>query len=387
MSFPLRPTVAEIDLSALRHNYLQAKRLSGKKTKILAIVKADAYGHGAVMISQELERLKVDYLGVALLEEALELRKGGVKTPIMILGGVYSGQADKIIKHRFIPAIFDLSMARELNHAALKQKTKARVHIKIDTGMGRLGILPEDSSRFFAAIKKLPHLEVDGIFSHLSVASQENNQEAAFTREQLNSFYRTIDSCREAGIHPPYLHLANSAFIMKDNQDKFNLVRPGIMLYGSYPCPIPDKTVQLKPVMRLKSRILQLKKLSKGHSVSYGRTFICQRETLVAVVPIGYADGYSPLLSNCGEVLIKGKRAPVIGVVCMDLTMVDVTDIPGVKAGNEVILIGKQGGDFISAQEVAERTGTISYEVLCRIGQRVPRLYLRGRRIVKPLIQ
>jgi len=383
MSFPLRPTVVEIDLNALKHNYLQVKRLAGKAVKILAIVKADAYGHGAIAISQELERLKVDFFGVALLEEAIELRKARIKTPIVVLGGIYSGQAEKIIEYRLTPAIFDLSLARELNQAASKQKRKAKVHVKIDTGMGRLGILPDESYHFFTQLKKLSHLEVEGIISHLAVASQENDEETEFTREQFTFFHRVIDCCHQLQFDPPYLHLANSGAIIRGNLDKFTLTRPGIMLYGSYPAQTLKKMVRLKPVMNLKSKILQMKRLPKGHNVSYGMTFICPKETLVAIVPIGYADGYNRLLSNCGEVLIRGKRAPVIGVVCMDLTMVDVTDIHGVKAGDEVVLIGKQGKHCITVEEVAEKIGTISYEVMCRIGQRVPRIYRKDGLVIK----
>ena len=268
MSFPLRPTVAEIDLNALKHNYLQVKQLAGKRAKILAVVKADAYGHGAIVISRELERLKVDFLGVALLEEAVELRETGIKTPIVILGGIYSGQAGETIKHRFIPAIFDLSIARELNHAAQKQKKKVKVHVKIDTGMGRLGILPEETSLFFTTLKKFPYLQVEGIISHLSVASQEEEGDAEFTREQFKRFNDVIHSCHQAGMNPPFLHLANSASIIRGNFNSFALVRPGIMLYGALPSPILKKAVNLKPVMSLKSRILQLKKLPEGHSVS-----------------------------------------------------------------------------------------------------------------------
>ena len=383
MSFPLRPTIAEIDLNALRYNYLQVKRLAGKTTKILAVVKADAYGHGAQVISQELEKLKVDFLGVALLEEALGLRRAGIKTPIVVLGGIYPGQANEIVKHELRPAIFDLTIARELNQAALKRKSKVKVHVKIDTGMGRLGILPEESRGFFARLKKLTGLEIEGIISHLTVASQENDDEVGFTRQQFECFHRVIDDCRKTGGNPPLLHLANSAAIIRVNLDQFTLVRPGIMLYGSHPAPTLADAIHLKPMMSLKSRVLQLKRLPRGHSVSYGRTFICPRKTLVAVIPIGYADGYSRLLSNCGEVLIRGKKAPVIGVVCMDLTMADVTDIDGVKAGDEVVLIGRQGKESITAEDIAEKIGTISYEVLCRIGQRVPRIYRKGRRVIK----
>ena len=383
MPFPQRPTIAEIDLNALRYNYLQVKRLAGKTTKILAVVKADAYGHGAQVISQELEKLKVDFLGVALLEEALGLRRAGIKTPIIILGGIYPDQANEIVKHELRPAIFDLTIARELNQAALKRKSKVKVHVKIDTGMGRLGILPEESHEFFNQLKKLTSLEIEGIISHLTVASQENDDEVGFTRQQSECFHRVIDDCRKTGANPPLLHLANSAAIIRGNLDQFTLVRPGIMLYGSHPAPTLADAIRLKPMMSLKSRVLQLKRLPRGHSVSYGRTFICLRETLVAVIPIGYADGYSRLLSNCGEVLIRGEKAPVIGVVCMDLTMADVTDVDGVKAGDEVVLIGRQGKESITAEDIAEKIGTISYEVLCRIGQRVPRIYRKGRRVIK----
>ncbi|HUT83399.1 MAG TPA: alanine racemase, partial [Thermodesulfobacteriota bacterium] len=323
------------------------------------------------------------FLGVALLEEALGLRRAGIKTPIVILGGIYPGQANEIVKHELRPAIFDLTIARELNQAALKRKSKVKVHVKIDTGMGRLGILPEESHEFFNQLKKLTSLEIEGIISHLTVASQENDDEVGFTRQQSECFHRVIDDCRKTGANPPLLHLANSAAIIRGNLDQFTLVRPGIMLYGSHPAPTLADAIRLKPMMSLKSRVLQLKRLPRGHSVSYGRTFICLRETLVAVIPIGYADGYSRLLSNCGEVLIRGEKAPVIGVVCMDLTMADVTDVDGVKAGDEVVLIGRQGKESITAEDIAEKIGTISYEVLCRIGQRVPRIYRKGRRVIK----
>lgn len=378
-----RPTFAEIDLDALKHNFLEVRRLCPKMTKILAVVKADAYGHGAVFISKELEKLKVDFLGVSYLEEALELKKAGIKSPILILGGIFPGQAGEVVKNQFIPSIFDLTIAQELNKAAQKQKKRLKVHIKIDTGMGRLGITPDKARYFFTRMVKFPYLSVEGLFSHLSVASEENDQEVEFTREQFRSFHKVINICKESGIHLTYLHLANSAAIIKRNFDGFNLVRPGIILYGSYPSPLLQGTLPLKPVMNLKSKILLLKKLPRGHSVSYGRTFVCRRDTRIAIVPIGYSDGYNFLLSNCGNVLIKGKRAPVIGRVCMDHIMVDVTEIPGLKLWDEVILMGQQGNDMISAQELAEKTGTIPYEILCRIGQRVPRIYIRERKVLK----
>ena len=366
-----RPTIAEIDVKALAFNYRQIKRHIPKGVSILAVVKADAYGHGALPVSLKLEKLGVEYLGVAIPEEGVELRKGGVKAPILIFGGIFKGDAEEIIRYGLTPVVFDIESLKHLSKAAEKRRKKARVHIKVDTGMGRLGVPSELFPAFLKDLRKYPDIEIEGLLSHFSMTDGEE----VYTSYQWKKYQEAMAMAREIGISSRYLHMASSATLTTFPSFSGNLVRPGIMLYGSYPSPAIEKLIELRPVLTLKTRIHFLKSVSTGSRISYGGTFVTRRESLIATLPIGYADGYSTRLSNQGEVLIRGKRAPIVGRVCMDLIMVDVTGIPGVSKGDEAILIGRQGEERITADEIAKKIGSIPYEVLCLIGKRVPRVY------------
>jgi alanine racemase len=366
-----RPTIAEIDVKALAFNYRQIKRHIPKGVSILAVVKADAYGHGAVPVSLKLEKLGVEYLGVAIPEEGVELRKGGVKAPVLIFGGIFKGDAEEIIRYGLTPVVFDIESLKHLSKAAEKRRKKARVHIKVDTGMGRLGVPFELFPAFLKDLRKYPDIEIEGLLSHFSMTGGEE----VYTAYQWKKYQEGLAMAREMGISSRYLHMASSATLTTFPSFSGNLVRPGIMLYGSYPSPAIEKLIELKPVLTLKTRIHFLKSVSTGSRISYGGTFVTRRESLIATLPVGYADGYSTRLSNQGEVLIRGKRAPIVGRVCMDLIMADVTDIHGVSKGDEAILIGRQGEERITADEIAKKIGSIPYEVLCLIGKRVPRVY------------
>jgi len=371
-----RPTVGEVDLGALEFNYRQIQKRIPEGVKLLAVVKADAYGHGAIPVSLKLEKLGVEYLGVAIPEEGVELRRGGVKAPILVLGGIFGREVDQIFRFRLTPVIFRKDSLKLLSQEAERRRRKVKVHLKVDTGMGRLGVPLSAWPDFLKEVKRFPKIEIEGILSHFSMLDAEKD----LTQNQWGAFQRAVTIAQEMGISCQYLHMASSATLTAFPGYSAKLVRPGIMLYGSYPSPKFQSLIPLKPVMTLKTRIHFLKSVPPGTRISYGGTFKTKRESLIATLPIGYADGYSHHLSNHGEVLIHGKRAPVVGKVCMDFIMVDVTDIPRVSVGDEVILMGRQGREQITAEEIAEKINSISYEVLCLIGKRVPRVYKEGKR-------
>jgi len=366
-----RPTVAEVDLRALEFNYRQLQRRVPKGVKLLAVVKADAYGHGAIPLSLKLEKLGVEYLGVAISEEGVELREGGVKAPILILGGIYDGDIDRIFRFHLTPVVFREDSLHLLSKEAERRRRKVKVHLKVDTGMGRLGVPLDLWPSFLMELKRYPKIEIEGILSHFSMIDEEE----AFTREQWRQFQGAVAMATDLGISYKYLHIESSATLTAFPFYSRNLVRPGIMLYGSYPSPAFESLIRLKPVMTLKTRIHYLKWVPPGARISYGGAFMTEKKSHIATLPIGYADGYSRYLSNQGEVLIRGKRAPVVGKVCMDFIMVDVTDIPNVSIGDEVVLMGRQGREQITVEEIAKKIGSISYEVLCLVGKRVPRIY------------
>jgi alanine racemase len=366
-----RPTVGEVDLRALEFNYRQIQKRIPEGVKILAVVKADAYGHGAIPVSLKLEKLGVEYLGVAIPEEGVELRRGGVNAPILVLGGIFGREVDQIFRFRLTPVIFRRDSLKLLSREAEKRRRKVKVHLKVDTGMGRLGVPLNLWPDFLKEVKRFPKIETEGILSHFSMTAEEKG----FTQNQWKAFQQAAAIAQEMGISCQYLHMASSATLVAFPAYSASLVRPGIMLYGSYPSPAFQTVIPLKPVMTLKTRIHFLKSVPPGTRISYGGTFATWRKSLIATLPIGYADGYSRHLSNHGEVLIHGKRAPIVGKVCMDFIMVDVTDISRVSVGDEVVLMGKQGRGQISAEEIAEKINSISYEVLCAIGKRVPRIY------------
>ena len=367
-----RSTVCFIDLDALRWNLRQVRKTIGSRVKILSMVKANAYGHGAAAVARALEAEGSDAFGVATVEEAVELRHAGIRSPIMVVAGVFLEQLNDFFEYTLIPAVHDVETLRRLEEAIASRGRSLEFHLKIDTGMGRIGLLPAEIDAWLPELKKLKSLKIAGVFSHFSHAE---SVEGDYTRRQLQVFQSVVSRMRSENIAPPLVHLANSAATITLPAAYFDMVRPGLMLYGVYPSPIMAQQITLKPVLSWKTRILQLKKVPPGSSISYGQTFITKRESLIATLPIGYADGYQRLLSNRGEALVRGKRAPVVGRVCMDLTMIDVTDIGQVKQGDEVVLLGGQHGAEISADEMAAWSNTISYEILTSIGARVPRVY------------
>ena len=376
LSLSGRPTVAEVDLKALEFNYKQIQKKVPKGTRILGIVKANAYGHGSVPVALKLETLGVEYLGVAIPAEAIELRRGGVKKPILILGGIYSEEdVNAVLNFRLTPVVFDKDALHGLAKGAKRSHKKVRVHLKVDTGMNRLGVPMELWAAFLKEVKRLKEIEVEGILSHFSMVGENGR---AYTVDQWKKFQEAVALADAIGIRHKYLHMANSANLTAYAFCAGNLVRPGIILYGSYPSPAFRTLIKLQPVLTLKTRIHYLKSVPVGEKISYGGTFVTRRESLIATLPIGYADGYNRLLSNRGEVLVHGKRAPIVGRVCMDYVMVDVTDIPHVSPKDEVVLIGQQGKERITAEEVAEKIRSVSYEVFCSIGHRVPRMYRSG---------
>ncbi len=373
-----RPTFAEIDLTALRHNFQVIRSSVPLSTEILAVVKADAYGHGFMDISRELETLGVNAFGVAFLAEGIQLRKSGIDKPILLLGGVYPGQERKCIGFNLSTVVFNLEQAQALNQAAGKLFRKAQVHLKIDTGMGRLGIPYTDVPAFLQELKQLPHIALEGLISHFASADELDESGIRFTVLQTERFERVLAETRAAGFAPRYIHIANSAGALLKDIPGCNLVRPGITLYGALPSPGFRGRLDLQPVMSLKSRIAMLKWVEAGTTISYARRFTAADRTLIASVPVGYADGYPRALTNKAEVLVRGQRARVTGTVCMDWIMLDVTQIAGVTVGDEVILMGTDGaGNSILAEELAAAAGTIPYEIFCGISKRVPRVYLK----------
>ena len=354
-----------INLDALTHNLAEVRRLVGPAVKIMAVVKADAYGHGLVRTGLHFARRGADALGVMNLEEALKLREAGAALPIFILAGFEMGHCREIVEKRITPFVYDLETAKELNAIASKKGMKARVSLKIDTGMGRLGNRPGGLESFFRGIMELTNLDAAGLSSHLAEADSSS---VDFTEVQIQRFEDALSLARQTGLNPRSNSLANSAAVIAHPGAHYQMVRPGLMLYGDNPCDHLGDKVDLRPAMSLSSRIIQIKSMPADEGVSYGRTFTTTGETVLAAAPIGYAHGYNRLLSNKGYALINGRRAPIRGRVCMNLTMFDVTDIPDAAVGDEVILMGSQDGDEITGRELADAVGTISYEVFCHIG-------------------
>ncbi len=367
-----RPTAAYIDLDALEHNLgFVRRKVLGRK--VLAVVKADGYGHGAVEVARRLEKAGVDMLGVALAEEGIELRRAGIKTHILLLGGIFDHQAGDVARAGLTPVVFTISQARALSEAAAGLGMELPVHFKIDTGMGRVGIYPEEAAAFIKEVAALPGLVPEGVMTHLADVSE---RDMSFTKGQIDLFRTVLDVLAREGINMPVVHAAGSAAVLEYEPALFNMVRPGIMLYGCDPAGGSGPALGLRPVLSLKTRVLHLKRVGEGVPVSYGRTYYTKRPSLIATLPIGYADGVKRGLSNKGHVLIGGKRCPIAGTVCMDMIMADLTDVDEVKIGDEAVVIGTQGDETITAEEVAALLGTISYEVLCDISKRVPRVYL-----------
>ncbi|MDD5129636.1 MAG: alanine racemase [Candidatus Omnitrophica bacterium] len=364
-----RPTWAEVNLNYLGHNFKKIKSLLHKQTKVLVTVKADAYGHGLIPVAKKLVACGLDYLGVASIDEGIKLRRAGIKKPILILGLVLKEDIKPLFTYRLIPAVCDLQLARALNAQAGIFKQIIPVHIKIDTGMGRIGVLPGEAFGLVTDIYKLKNIQIQGIFTHFPLADSDHK----FTTRQIRLFDKLVMDLKKSGINIPLVHTANSIGLIKHRNSHFNMVRPGLVIYGLH--PKKNLGLKLKPVLSLKTRVVFIKQVGPHVGISYGLTYVTARSTCIVTLPIGYGDGYPRNLSNLGWLLIGGRRFRVSGRVCMDQIMVDVGNFKP-KIGDEVVLIGKQGEQQVTAEELAELSGTISYEIVCGLGSRIPRIYI-----------
>ncbi|MBL8967131.1 MAG: alanine racemase [Spirochaetaceae bacterium] len=365
-----RPTRAEIRLGALRRNFGKARGLAGPGVKVMAVVKANAYGHGILRVATELVAAGADYLGVAFLEEGMFLRRNGIRAPILVLGAINAGQIPRFLEHDLEFTLPSAEKAKAVSAAAVAAGAVARVHLKVDTGMERIGVHWYAAEPFLDEALALPGLEIRGLFSHFATADDN----LAFAREQLSRFHEVLGLLEARGLRPPLVHLANSAALVNLPEARFDMVRPGILLYGYEPTPL--KTLGLEPVMRLMSKVAYFKCVRAGSPVSYGGTWAPAADTRLATIPIGYGDGYPRALSNKGEVVIRGRRLPVVGRVCMDQLMVDLGPRGEAYNGDEVLLFGRRGDDSLPAELLCERMGTIPYELTCMVGARVPRIYV-----------
>lgn len=371
-----RPTLAEINLNNLAFNFHSVKQFVGDKCEYMAVVKADAYGHGAVECAKRLEYEGADWFGVALPEEGIELREAGIERPILCLGGFWRDQASLLLENNITPVIFRVEQAEDFNSTALKRGIFAAVHLKIDTGMGRLGVRFDEVEEFAAHLKKLANLRIEGVMTHFAVA--DNLSENEFTDKQIRRFYEAVNTLSKYGFDPVYKDLANSPGAIAHENAVGNMVRLGGVLYGLGGDVLPKEIEkpELKPVMSVHTRISHLKKVPKGETLGYSRTFKTQKDSIIATIPIGYEDGYRRGLSNRGQVIVKGVLAPVVGRVSMDWTIIDVTDVPNVKIDDKVTVIGKQDQQKIYAEDLAQILDTISYEITCGINRRVGRQYV-----------
>ncbi|MCY7345983.1 MAG: alanine racemase [Pyrinomonadaceae bacterium] len=375
-TFASSPTWAEINLDNLAFNFHSVKKFIGEKIEMMAVVKADAYGHGAVCCAKRLEKEGIEWLGVALPEEGLELRESGVKTPILCLGSFWAGQEKLLLENRLTPVIYQLEIADLFNRAAVEMNVIADVHIKIDTGMGRIGVRFDEAAEFAERFREFRNLRVDGIMTHFAAA--DNLSENNFTNEQINRFDCAAAIFEARGFRPTYKDLANSPGAVAHQNSRRNLVRIGGILYGLGGDVLPEgiSKPELKAVMSLHTRITHLKRVPKGETLGYSRMFKTAKDSLIATVPIGYHDGYSRSLTNIGRVIVNNFYVPVVGRISMDWTILDVSDVPNVKVNDEVILIGANGDLKVTAEELARETTTISYEITCGINRRVTRKYV-----------
>ena len=365
----------EIDLNALSHNFMVIRRQVSPETGIMAVVKADAYGHGLIRVAKELLRLKAAALSVSSVEEGLQIRKNvSPSIPVIILLGPREEECGQCLDYRLTPVVYTLEVSRELNREARRRKITSRVHLKVDTGMGRLGVLWTELPAFLAETRRLKNLEISGLTSHFARADEN---EHPYNRLQWKRYQAALEAAREAGLRLTENHVANSAAALYGPPTQLHFIRPGIALYGGSPSGDPQLTrdLGLQPVMTFKTRIIQVKRLPSKMGVSYGSTYVTTRPETVAILPIGYADGYPRHLSNQAEVLIRGRRFPVIGRICMNLTIIKLDPQEDWQVGEEVVLLGRQAGDFLEADDLARRAGTISYELFCLLGRLNPRVY------------
>lgn len=368
----MRPTFAEVDLSAITYNLQQIENKVAP-AKIMAVVKANGYGHGMLEVARAALKQGVSYLGVALLEEGEQLRQAGIDAPVLVFGGVVPEQSNSFLDNHLDATVSNRRVAESLQKAARATGLRARVHVKIDTGMGRVGVDWRQAADFIKEIAAIDELDLIGVYTHFATSDERDK---TFAHLQLQRFREVLNRVREAGIHIPIVHTANSGAILDLPETYFDMVRPGVMMYGYYPSAETSESVSIRPAMTLKTRVLQISEIEPGMSVSYGRRFIAQEKTRIATLPVGYADGYNRLLSNRGEVLIRGKKYPVVGRVCMDLIMADIGTYSDVREGDEVVLLGRQGDEEVSIYSICEKLQTIPYEVTCSVSERVPRVYV-----------
>lgn len=376
----IRPVWLEINLDNIANNVKEIRRIIGDNTMIMASTKANAYGHGAIEVARTFIENGVDRLAVSIIQEAIELRKSSILAPILILSYTPMYQMDKIIEYDLIQTIYNYNDAVHLSSLASNKGKMVKIHIKIDTGMGRIGFLPnEESIKEILKISKLSNLEIEGIYSHFSSADEFDK---TFTNLQFNRFMNVINRLKDEGLNIPIKHISNSGAILDLPDYNLDMIRPGIILYGYYPSDEVNKNIiDIKPAITLKSKVSNIKKVPANTGISYGQTFFTSRESVIATIPIGYADGYSRMLSGKTFVYVNGWKVPVVGRICMDQMMIDVTDIDEVNIGDEVILFG-YGNGYPQIEELASLLGTVNYEILCMMSRRIPRVYIKNNEIV-----
>ncbi|AWI07243.1 alanine racemase [Clostridium drakei] len=376
-----RPTWVEVDLDNLTYN-MKSIRKKSKSKELIGVVKADAYGHGALEVAPILLENGATRLAVAVLSEGIELRKSGISCHIMILGLTPNTLMDDLLEYDIEPAVTSYEYASELSKAAQAKDKVAKIHVALDTGMGRIGFLPnENSIEEVCKISRLPNIEIESLFSHFCTADEMDKDYSHKQFEKYNSFYEKL---QEKGVKMNMRDIANSAAIMELPETHYEGTRPGIILYGYYPSTEVDKKMlDIKPVMTWKANIMHIKTLEKGEYIGYGRKFRTERKSVIATLPLGYADGYTRMLSGKAKVIVNGKFAPVVGNICMDQCMIDITEIEDIKVGDEVILMGSDGTLKFDADDMAPMLGTINYELLCMISKRVPRVYIKDGKITK----
>jgi alanine racemase len=370
-----RPTWAEIDLEALASNFRWVRERVGPTVKVMAVVKANAYGHGARACAERLSLEGADWFAVAMPEEGIDLRRAGIQQPILSFGGFWPGQEQLCLQDSIVPVVYRLDMIEALDRAARAAQVIADVHLKIDSGMGRLGVRYTEIGEFADSLRPFRNIRVDGVMTHFAAA--DNPDLDCFTDEQVKRFRQAVGALCERGHRPSYEDMANSAGTFAHPASWGNMVRPGGVLYGLWRDILPPaiEPPPLLPVMSVRSRITLLKRVLPGETLGYGCTFEASRETLVATLPVGYNDGYVRALSNRGRVVVRGVYAPVVGRISMDLTLLDVTDVPGVALNDRVTLLGEDDGLSVTAEDIAKTAGTLSYEITCGISARVPRFY------------
>jgi alanine racemase len=385
-----RATFAEVNLESFRHNIRSIKSFVGTDVRTMAIIKADAYGHGAVQCAKAAIKEKVAYIGVGIIQEGIELRESGITSPILILGGIYPNEIKELINYNLSTSLSNSVMANAISKEAANSHKSVSVHIKIDTGMGRLGVQPIDFKNLINNVIACKNLKIEGFFTHLSSADEED---PAVTNHQLSIFSKLLKGLPEASFskivnekNNMLFHTANTAGLFRFPESRFNLVRPGISLFGSFPSNTiaslfniyaKENNTLLRPVMSWKTKIMQTQTLRKGIPVSYGGRHVTKKDgTCIATIPVGYADGLSRHLSNNIEFLVRGTRVKQVGTICMDMCLIDATSLPNIKMGEEVVIFGKQKNSQIKVEELATKANTIPYEVLCGVGKRVPRIYI-----------